>query len=331
MKVTNCRWTSAVVFVMTTSTGWAQDITADNVKDVVAFRTQIMMDSPVGIDGTDFEIQETGLNGEDGSHVYLMMRTDAGVFGFDMAAIFENGEPAEMTDIIWRETATESSTGADFSGTAEVVDFDTPDGLDFQIKVAGSVQSDAGETRNMTTTVNDVIFSMGSTNIASTDDALVLTGTLGWKSYAIMADAIAANPDVSVLQLQQSDGSVDDAINMHTARLVRAAGLTTFVPADGEIASGAVDMFAAGVDRIVEPGAKLGVHSWCCSEDGTPVTELPRDHPEHAAQLAYFTEMLGPKQGPEFYFFTLNAAPAEEIKIMTAEEWTSTGLVTEIR
>jgi hypothetical protein len=44
--------------------------------------------------------------------------------------------------------------------------------------------------------------------------------------------------------------------------------------------------------RIVEKGAKIGVHSWCCENDLTAV-EISKEHPAHKYQLKYFTMALG--------------------------------------
>ena len=113
---------------------------------------------------------------------------------------------------------------------------------------------------------------------------------------------------------------------MHTGRLVRAANLATHVPADGDINSGAVDLFTAGAARTAEPGAILGVHAWCC-EGELSAGELPRGSRAHGAQLTYFREMLGPI-GEDFYFFTLDAAPFDDIHPMTPDEMDRFGLLT---
>ena len=76
---------------------------------------------------------------------------------------------------------------------------------------------------------------------------------------------------------------------LQAARLVRSYGLNTVVLADSLIASGGVDFFLAGVERTIEPGAKLGVHTW--GGDGFSGAELPRDDPEHNCYLAYYSEM----------------------------------------
>ena len=125
-------------------------------------------------------------------------------------------------------------------------------------------------------------------------------------------------------------GSVNDEINVHTARLIREAGLTTWLPANGDISSGGVDMFAAGAERVFESGGYVGVHSWGAPGTDVVAAELPRDDPAHRSQLEYFSEMLGDTDGPEFYFYTLNAAPFEAIHRMTPEEIDAFGLTTRV-
>jgi len=156
-----------------------------------------------------------------------------------------------------------------------------------------------------------------STLVVSGNDAM-LNGDLGTSTYIQIQELISSQPQVTRLVMQEISGSVNDAINMHTGRLVRSAGLSTYVPADGDVNSGGVDMFAAGTTRSVEQGGILGVHSWCC-EDGVTADQLPREHPAHRAQLTYFREMLADK-GEDFYFFTLAASPFTSVHPMTREE-----------
>jgi len=131
---------------------------------------------------------------------------------------------------------------------------------------------------------------------------------------------IEAHPEIDTLILHAVPGSANDEVNMETGRLIRKPGYTTIVPSDGAAASGGADLFTAGVVRIVEPGGQLGIHSWCCGPNGETAAELDRNDPAHDAQLAYFTEMLGPEIGPEFYFATLQAAPFAHVRYMTTDE-----------
>ncbi|MFL0355799.1 hypothetical protein ACI5KX_04910 [Erythrobacter sp. GH1-10] len=141
-------------------------------------------------------------------------------------------------------------------------------------------------------------------------------------------DAVRRNhPDIKVLVLQNVPGSDDDNDYMDAAWKLHQDGFTTVVPADGLVASGGTDFFLAGKRRIIEPGACIGVHSW---EDGGPpayqATDLPRDHEDHQDFLSYF-EAIG--ISPEFYWFTITAAPAEGMHWMSPAEMNRFGMSSE--
>ena len=80
-----------------------------------------------------------------------------------------------------------------------------------------------------------------------------------------------------------------------------------------------MDLLAAGKERIVEEGAEIGVHTWCCVDDKAAV-DLPKDHPAHWNLISYLAEMLGAKKGADFYFYTLKAAPHRDVHIMSKKE-----------
>ena len=148
----------------------------------------------------------------------------------------------------------------------------------------------------------------------------IVTGLLGRNTFRQVQYLLAQHPDVDTLVLQNINGSDDDRINVETGRLVREAGLTTVVPANGHIYSGGVDFFAAGVTRIVEPGGVVGVHAWCCTPDSRTADELAVNDPAHNSLIAYLQEMLGHDLGRDFYFFTIQSAPADGIHEMTDRE-----------
>jgi hypothetical protein len=167
--------------------------------------------------------------------------------------------------------------------------------------------------------LNESFFGAGNSTVEVVGDKALINGTLGTTTYIQINDLIQNNPEVKTLELQQIDGSNNDGINMHTGRLIRNAQLTTLIPKTGDVNSGGVDLFAAGFKREYVTGGKVGVHSWCC-EKGKSAHLLSKDDPAHGAQLTYFREVLGKELGPEFYFFTINAAPADDIHIMSQDE-----------
>lgn len=181
------------------------------------------------------------------------------------------------------------------------------------------VSTDSQQNINVRLVVNESLLTGGASTIRVADEQAFITGTLGTEFYLQLSELIAQNPSVNTLVLENIQGSINDAINMHSGRLVRNAKLSTLMPANGEAHSGGVDLFAAGYKRLYQAGGKLGVHSWCCV-DGKHAGELSKDHEAHGAQLTYVREMLGVELGPEFYFFTLEAAPFDGIHLMTQAE-----------
>ncbi|MFK7877126.1 MAG: alpha/beta hydrolase [Paracoccaceae bacterium] len=146
-------------------------------------------------------------------------------------------------------------------------------------------------------------------------DEIIASGEIDSDSLDLFEDMIGDHPNAKTLVLQYIGGSVDDEANVKFARVVRDLGLTTRVPSDGLVASGGTDLFLAGVNRVLEAGACLGVHSWA-AEDFT-ATDLPRSDPEHDRYLSYYQDV---GIDAAFYWFTLQVAPADGMHWMTSEE-----------
>ena len=158
-------------------------------------------------------------------------------------------------------------------------------------------------------------------------DRLYVAGTLNARTYDEMSDHIARNDSLRIVVLEDIDGSIDDEVNLLTGRLIHDAGLDTLVPSDGVIESGAVDLFCAGKNRIAERGARIGVHSWA-DESGVEGGDLDRNHEEHQPYLDYFEAVGCPVS---FYWFTLQAAPADDMHYMSEDELRRYSVATEIR
>lgn len=203
-----------------------------------------------------------------------------------------------------------------FSGVAETFEFEE-DGLVERVRIAGELEAADGTAyaAEMRTTIGGGAIGFELDLEAGT---ATLRGTLGATTLAQMQYLIDTFPEVTTLVLANIQGSENDEANLQTGRLVRQAGLHTRLLSDSEIYSGGVDLFCAGTRRFIAAGATVGVHAW--AEGDQSAEDLPRDHPQHQAQVAYFTEMLGAEDGPAFYWFTIEAAPAADMHIMSADE-----------
>lgn len=158
-------------------------------------------------------------------------------------------------------------------------------------------------------------------------DRLYVAGTLNGKTFNEIKRQLDRHPTLRTVVLEDIDGSIDDEANLQTALLIHDAGLDTYVPADGIIESGAVDLFCAGHNRVAERGARIGVHSWA-DEDGLEGGEVPSSSDEHAIYLEYFDQVGCPT---DFYWFTLEAAPSSGMHYMTETELLEYQVVTELR
>jgi len=153
---------------------------------------------------------------------------------------------------------------------------------------------------------------------------VVMTGDLRSNAPARFERLFEVHPDLQWLELLDCPGSLDDDAVAEVGRLVRGEDINTRVPSDGEIYSGAVDLFIAGVEREYFDGGVVGVHSW---SDGTVEgVDLERDAPVHNLYLEYYKDMGIPE---DFYWFTLEAAPYDGIHEMTREEMLYYGLIIE--
>jgi hypothetical protein len=165
----------------------------------------------------------------------------------------------------------------------------------------------------------------GSLTIELEGDRVLLEGLVGPQTPDDLSDFIDRHPSATLYSLRHIEGSVDDEANLEAARILRQHGVTTLVESDGLVASGGTDLFLAGTRRVVEAGACIGVHSWADSL-GQEGVDLSDDDPQHDMFLDYYAQM---GIDDDFYWFTLDAAPAQGMHWMTRAELEAYGVATE--
>ncbi len=151
-----------------------------------------------------------------------------------------------------------------------------------------------------------------------------LYGSIKTSSLQTVETFLNRHPDIDTLVFVDMPGSSDDETNLQIAYLMRARGLKTELAANSVIESGAVDLFLAGVERTAECGAQAGVHSWWDTAGYGP-REIAPDHPDHRLFLDYYDDMGVPEA---FYWFTVEAAPPEDIYYLTPDEMAAYKVVT---
>ena len=169
----------------------------------------------------------------------------------------------------------------------------------------------------------------GGLTLERRGDVLLVRGVIDQDSHVEMHAALHDAPQVATLVFTAVPGSTDDETNLALGRMLRDARVTTYLPAEGMIASGGTDLFLAGSRRFVETGARIGVHSWSVGGIfgvfSPSAASLPRDDPDHAMFLDYYRAMGIPE---DFYWFTLAAALPEDIHWMTEAEIAAYGIRT---
>lgn len=159
-------------------------------------------------------------------------------------------------------------------------------------------------------------------------NVLYMNNLINSKTPDQLKRIFAENPDIDTLIMQQVDGSLDDTANLQAASWIAKKNLTFILEPDSEIASGGTDFFLAGKKRVIKKGAKVGVHSW--ADESSTARDFPRGHSFHQPYIDYYIAIGWTKEAAEkFYYFTINAASAEDIHWMTEVELREYNITTE--
>lgn len=150
-------------------------------------------------------------------------------------------------------------------------------------------------------------------------DRVELVGETDAMSPSWFARVLADNPGLARLDMIECPGTLDDRANLELGRMIRKAGLATHVPSHGSVRSGAVELFLAGIERSMEPGAEFAVHSWR-DEYGREADDFSLDAPENRVYLDYYADMgMSSQQARAFYAMT-NSVPHHRARWMEAGE-----------
>ncbi len=168
-------------------------------------------------------------------------------------------------------------------------------------------------------TKEEVYASMKPNNTAAAfkvdGEVAYMSGVITATTPAAVLELVFSHPEVKTIEMLQCPGSIDDVANLRACLYVHKFGLNTRLNATSMVASGGSDFFLAGKHRTIAKGAKIGVHSW--AGGAKAATDLSRGHKAHKKYLNYYEKVNIPS---EFYWYTLEAAPASSIHFMTEEE-----------
>lgn len=151
------------------------------------------------------------------------------------------------------------------------------------------------------------------------EETVEMEGEISSSTLADFNELLAAYPNIARIEIIECGGSSNDEINLKVSKKVHDSGIHTHLLDDGMIASGGVDFFLAGVKRTIGQHTQIGVHSW--SDGQREAKDFPVDHRNHQPYIQYYLSIgFTKKQAEQFYYFTINAAPAESMHWMTENE-----------
>lgn len=155
-----------------------------------------------------------------------------------------------------------------------------------------------------------------------------MNGEIGDNTLTDFNRLIENYPNINLINMNQVPGSSNDEVNLQVSKRVFDLNIATHLLDNGEIASGGVDFFIAGVKRTKGTNTKIGVHSW--SDGSNDATAFPVAHANHLPYINYYVSVgFTQQQAENFYYFTINAAPASDIYWMTDAEITQYELLKE--
>ncbi len=135
-------------------------------------------------------------------------------------------------------------------------------------------------------------------------DRVELNGSIETDTPGQFKAMLRAYPSVRQIDMVDCPGTGDDEANLALARMVRQAGIATYVPNGGSVRSGGVELFLAGARRHADPGAEFAVHSWV-DEDGLEPDDYAESDPANREYVDYYREMgMSEDKAKAFYALT---------------------------
>lgn len=143
-------------------------------------------------------------------------------------------------------------------------------------------------------------------------DRAELNGSIESETPGQFSAMLRAFPAIRKIDMVDCPGTGDDEANLLLARMVRKAGIATYVPNGGSVRSGGVELFLAGAKRSAAPEAEFAVHSWI-DEDGLEPDDFAESDQVNREYVAYYREMgMSPEKAKAFYALT-NSVPHDDV------------------
>jgi len=146
-----------------------------------------------------------------------------------------------------------------------------------------------------------------------------MVGGTDERTPAAFSAMLRDHPGIATLELVDCPGTEDDRANLRLGRMIRAHGIATHVPNNGWVASGAVEIFLAGVRRLVEPRAEFAVHSWE-DDTGRGPNDFSPEAPENRDYIDYYRAMGMSESNAKAFYAMTNSTPFSRPRHLSASQ-----------
>jgi len=150
-------------------------------------------------------------------------------------------------------------------------------------------------------------------------DRAQLNGIITSRTPDQFGALLRAHPHIRLVDMVDCPGTDDDEANLALARMIRKAGIATYVPSGGSVRSGGVELFLAGVRRHADSAAEFAVHSWL-DEDGMEPDDFSEDDPVNRAYIEYYREMGMTEEKARAFYALTNSVPHDDALYLTPQD-----------
>lgn len=178
---------------------------------------------------------------------------------------------------------------------------------------------DARDTRPSTPKPSGAALGRYGPFLVTTPMKAIMVGTTNVRSPQDFDAMLRDFPGISSLSMVEAPGTNHDIANLVVGRKIRASGISTHVPQNGSVRSGAVELFLAGVARSIDDGAMFAVHSWR-DYNGREPNDFASDHPANRLYLDYYVEMGMSERGARDFYNMTNSVPHSSALWLRADD-----------
>lgn len=142
-------------------------------------------------------------------------------------------------------------------------------------------------------------------------DRAELDGSISTETPQQFRALLNAYPEIRQIDFVECPGTDDDEANLAVARMIRKAGIATYVPSGGSVRSGGVELFLAGARRRADPEAEFAVHSWV-DEDGMEPDDFAESDAVNQEYVRYYREMGMSEANARAFYAATNSVPHDD-------------------